>query len=697
MPESIPISGQLKEFASVALRPVLLSYITLYGLVARSARKHGWNQSFLWYFLIVAPALVGICWQAAVAINVPEPYLDEVFHIPQAQKYCLGRWSEWDDKITTPPGLYVLSILIQRGLWFMTGGCTETGLRMTNWLAISLLALTAAQCRRLIEARLSERNAAKAQPSSPFSIYAIHTGMNIGLFPLLFFFSALYYTDVFSTLAVLLAFQNHLGRVSPWGKSWLSDLWTVFLGVAALCMRQTNVFWVVVFMGGLEAIHAVKTQPLPSATQVAGRPTDFLGKVKYCVKLYSWGYVHDPALNLVSLDDIFFAVVSIAIAILANPIRVLRQVWPHVVVMGLFVAFVIWNGGVVLGDKSNHIATIHLPQMLYIWPLFTFFSAPLMIPFIMLLFPLIFNTFSQTQWQKWDLYKIQKLYLSYIKNVNILGYASLIPAALAIIHLNTIIHPFTLADNRHYMFYIFRHTILRSSRARYALAPAYLLCWAACWKALGGCRPNGHRAQDSDCPAAHQGGHPGRRGVENRPRADDRGQSVRFPSAQDRIRRGLAGVRGPRAGAGADASQAVIVHPGLDADGLGGAPAVSPPSLSTALLWLLATGTSLVTAPLVEPRYFILPWVFWRLLVPAWPAHACYRPLSGGHHPRGWPGVLGGLFRAGRRFDVRLVLETVWFVVIHVATAYMFIARPFYWRDGDGAVVDGGRVQRFMW
>src|SRR5690348_13193881 len=29
------------------------------------------------------------------------------------------------------------------------------------------------------------------------------------------------------------------------------------------------------------------------------------------------------------------------------------------------------------GDKSNHVATIHLAQMLYIWPLFAFFSAPL--------------------------------------------------------------------------------------------------------------------------------------------------------------------------------------------------------------------------------------------------------------------------------------------------------------------------------
>lgn len=32
---------------------------------------------------------------------------DEVFHIPQAQRYCLMHFRDWDDKITTPPGLYV--------------------------------------------------------------------------------------------------------------------------------------------------------------------------------------------------------------------------------------------------------------------------------------------------------------------------------------------------------------------------------------------------------------------------------------------------------------------------------------------------------------------------------------------------------------------------------------------------------------
>lgn len=33
---------------------------------------------------------------------------DEPFHVPQTQRYCEGRWREWDPMITTLPGLYLL-------------------------------------------------------------------------------------------------------------------------------------------------------------------------------------------------------------------------------------------------------------------------------------------------------------------------------------------------------------------------------------------------------------------------------------------------------------------------------------------------------------------------------------------------------------------------------------------------------------
>ena len=46
----------------------------------------------------------------------PKPYMDEVFHIPQVQKYCEHRFNEWDPMITTLPGLYFCSWLFVEAL-----------------------------------------------------------------------------------------------------------------------------------------------------------------------------------------------------------------------------------------------------------------------------------------------------------------------------------------------------------------------------------------------------------------------------------------------------------------------------------------------------------------------------------------------------------------------------------------------------
>ncbi|XP_041110811.1 dol-P-Glc:Glc(2)Man(9)GlcNAc(2)-PP-Dol alpha-1,2-glucosyltransferase-like isoform X2 [Polyodon spathula] len=47
-----------------------------------------------------------------------EPYMDEIFHVPQAQKYCEGRFNEWDPMITTLPGLYLVSVgIVKPSVW----------------------------------------------------------------------------------------------------------------------------------------------------------------------------------------------------------------------------------------------------------------------------------------------------------------------------------------------------------------------------------------------------------------------------------------------------------------------------------------------------------------------------------------------------------------------------------------------------
>jgi len=241
---------------------------------------------------------------------------------------------------------------------------------------------------------------------------------------------------------------------------------------------------------------------------------------------------------------------------------------------------------VVLGDKSNHVATIHLPQMLYIWPFIAFFSAPLILP-PAVSFTLSLFTSSGPSKPTWR-YVLAAAYA-----------AGALFVTLGIVKYNTIIHPFTLADNRHYIFYVFRYSILRHPLIRYLLAPVYLVCAYLIYLTLSGPPPPPPAKKD---PKLHQ-------------------------------------------------SQA------YEKEG---------PTTSFLLILLATTALSLITAPLVEPRYFIIPWIMWRLHVPSTKGK-------------------------GKGYDWRLWGETAWFLVINGVTGYMFLYRGFEWSQ------EVGRVQRFMW
>ncbi|KAH0443782.1 alpha- glucosyltransferase alg10 [Colletotrichum camelliae] len=654
--------------------------------------------------------IVGWAWCSNVMSHVEEPYLDEVFHIPQAQKFCQGRWTEWDDKITTPPGLYVLSKYYLAMM--LRPECSVLDLRGVNIIAIIGLGILATHCRHLIETR---RNDAKC-PAPPvvLSFYSIHTGWNVALFPVLFFFSGLYYTDVVSTLSVLVAYYHHLRRVREERSSFVSDLGTIILGVVTLTMRQTNVFWVVVYMGGLEAVSAVKSlRPAPAQKPEFGTLLD-------CIKHYGWRYslgdIHDPPLNTAWPDDLVVSALSIGVAAIFNPFRVLKKIWPHITIMGLFAGFVAWNGGVVLGDKSNHVATIHLAQMLYIWPMFAFFSFPLFLPSVVNvlrfahgLFNSVFGTVATKETSKAltknpktgtdndELTKkppqvsaVYTLLQTIVGNklYQIALTPFLVALTLLVVKFNTIIHPFTLADNRHYMFYVFRYTIRRPGLFRYYLIVPYTVARWLCWDALSGCAQGGFLADHTqDCSGQYAQLRPGP--FDNSPFSAASSQPrPEKPPSNDILQSEVAGEK-----EGEDAKY----HPyALIKLGEPTANSTEPTSSSTVILLLLATTLSLMTAPLVEPRYFILPWVFWRLLIPAWKVHehVVTHPIL--TKVKGLP-IVGPLVRFSKKFDIRLVLETLWFVLVNLVTMYIFIAKPYKWRDESGRILDGGRMQRFMW
>ena len=339
--------------------------------------------------------------------------------------------------------------------------------------------------------------------------------------------------------------------------------------------------------------------------------------------------------------DFLLCVVSIAIAAIFQLPTILIRLWPYILLLISFAGFVFWNGGVVLGifhsllcceltltstgDKSNHVATIHLPQMLYIWPFITFFSAPLILPvgisFLRSLFYLLAMPLFPRLIQK---YLLVSVYV-------VISLAS----TLVIIKYNTIIHPFTLADNRHYMFYVFRYSILRHPLIRYALAPIYLGCAYLVYLTLSG---------PSSKPS-----HP----------------ALKQTSSKDDAKKELEAPK-----------------PNVDeAEG---------PTTSFLIILLATTALSLITAPLVEPRYFIIPWVIWRLHVPPLAKHPSESKRKPSQRPSDW--ILDFIRYWGwEGHDYRLWLETAWFLLINVVTGYVFLHRGFEWPR------EPGKVQRFMW
>ncbi len=197
--------------------------------------------------------------------------------------------------------------------------------------------------------------------------------------------------------------------------------------------------------------------------------------------------------------------------------------------------------------------------------------------------------------------------------------------ACVMVHYNTIVHPFTLADNRHYTFYVFRR-LTNPHWIKYAVTPIYVVCGWACIQALGA-RP---------------------RDIVTEAKKKQSGQKTDSK----------------------EGSQQRSRPPSLP-DGANGA------RTSFVIIWLATTTLQLITAPLVEPRYLILPWIFWRMHVPI-------QQQQGNQEPKTLRGRLSAI-------DHRLVLETAWLLLVNAASGYVFLYCGFEWPQ------EPGLVQRFMW
>ncbi|KAL9110506.1 MAG: hypothetical protein Q9187_008040 [Circinaria calcarea] len=253
--------------------------------------------------------------------------------------------------------------------------------------------------------------------------------------------------------------------------------------------------------------------------------------------------------------------------------------------------------------------------MLYIWPYITFFSLPLLYPYFLALLPqqLLPSPLRSPSSSRTSLPRLKVS----IPTLLVMG---------LVVRYNTIVHPFTLADNRHYTFYVFR-LLLRHPAIKYLVVPIYFLCAWSAISALGGLPEEPSRAACS----------PSRSTPRTKP-------------------------------------------PKLDAPPGHANTLSSPATTATVLIYLLASTLSVITAPLVEPRYFIVPWLLWRLQIPTVSPSALSHQSDPRHEMR-------------VKFYTKDILffETGWFLLINSVTGYIFLHWGFTWPQEEG------KVQRFMW
>lgn len=357
--------------------------------------------------------------------TVPEPYMDEVFHIPQARAYCAGNYSQWDPKITTLPGLYLFSVGLLRPLHLLSPSqsqslisqsllstCTVPALRAVNILAaITNLVLLHCLTRAV--------HGAKEGYSERLGLWS---SLNLSLLPPLLFTSLLYYTDPLSTCLVLLTYTLHIT-----GRSYLAAV----AGLVSVLCRQTNIVWV--FLAAAETAGGClvsEVRALQSRTK--SPPT---------ISLTMAGQVQELCQGAASL--------------LARPVALARFLGLTVfhcagyLGVGLaFLAFLHLNQGIVVGDRAAHQATLHLLQLCY----FSLFHLALSLP-----------------WALPHLTQFPAFLRTHPAKV-VLATAGL----AALVQYSTLAHPYLLADNRHLTFYLWRRVFMRHWTVKFLLIPAYI-------------------------------------------------------------------------------------------------------------------------------------------------------------------------------------------------------------------------------
>ena len=119
--------------------------------------------------------------------SVVDPYMDEIFHLPQTQHWCEGRIDHWNDKISTGPALYHFVSFCLR----ITDQICHSYVIMRAFILPFYLLL------QIVFYYIFH----KLHGNNPLT-----STIKFTLFPLLFFWNFLYYNEVPSCLFVSLMY-----------------------------------------------------------------------------------------------------------------------------------------------------------------------------------------------------------------------------------------------------------------------------------------------------------------------------------------------------------------------------------------------------------------------------------------------------------------------------------------------------------
>ena len=225
------------------------------------------------------------------------------------------------------------------------------------------------------------------------------------------------------------------------------------MGGLSLLFRQTNVIWIAYVLG---------TSIVMDAQQRHHEATVIKSKKKKQDDDDDDGKSSSPATFNPNAPFSFKLLLEFVVYMLSSWSHLLSHFWPYALPLMAFIVFMIWNdGSIVLGDKSHHQMTLHVAQIAYYIIITALVHFPLL--------PL-----STDSWQGMSKWIKELGALPICLMVTILGY---------LLDRFTLSHPFLLADNRHYTFYIWQRIFQRVPRTNLILMPFYML---SSWWVLSG-------------------------------------------------------------------------------------------------------------------------------------------------------------------------------------------------------------------